>query len=172
MAVQKVVRKLSTGDKGVDETVSHMRRLALRDSSDRIIRACMQEIRSARQAFDYIVKHVPYVSDPGRHVQIDGWNFKVRDDQEFLVAPKYLLGEGLTGGDCDDMATALASTLVSLGVRCWFKTIAWRRPEFTHVYCLAEVQPGRIIPLDPVKGPGGFGWEKTPILRYSTYPVQ
>lgn len=169
---------LPLGDDGVDLTVQeHMERLALRDATSKEIRSIAQRISSKCQApvgseagdycriwnaFKTVVDTVSYVNDPAT--------------AEHITAPKYLMTSH-PKGDCDCMATALASILLALGYRSQFKVIAWRELTFTHVYLEVLVPSKNVwVPLDPVfQIPGnryhGFGMEKHPIIRKKLYPV-
>lgn len=169
--------KLSDGDEGTDETVAYMARLARRDSQDPYTLRLVSKLKldslpiqeAIQKAFDWIVDNVPYVKDPGRNVCNGSKCFKVDIDQELVIAPVHFLSGRLVGGDCDCMSTLLVSILLSIGVRCWFKVLAWRRWEYTHVYVLCEMPGVGIVPLDPVAGYKGFGWERPTEIRSKMY---
>lgn len=157
--------RLPVGDAGVDKTIEEMRRMARADASSAEVRQLVGRFRDddwgfLQDAFRYVVKTVPYISDPA--------------GEEFVVAPRHLIAKRWVGGDCDDMSTLLAALLIATGRKVWFKTIEWK-PDvsgFTHVYLLGEVPSAQLaIPLDAVKGPTGFGWEKRPYRRAKVYPV-
>lgn len=160
-------REIPLGDAGIAVTVQHMQRLTARDARDpatKWIGDQLAQARFAREAFWYTVRAIPYVTDPGRVVCIENQCTKLPKDAEFLIRPAYTLSRRIVGGDCDDMSMAVAALLRRQGIKCWFKTIAWRCPEFTHVYVVAEID-GRMMPLDPVAGDDGFGWERPDIRR-------
>lgn len=167
--------KLSDGDKGIDQTAAVMRRLARTDVNEPNMQQVVRSFRpgplGVRDAFNYVVSLIPYVNDPGRTIWVEGIPYTLPKDEEFLVAPRHFINRKITGGDCDDMSTTLASLLLALGFEVRYKVIAWRREEFTHVYLLCTVPGFGIIPLDPVKGYTGFGWEKPGIIRTNTYKV-
>lgn len=157
--------RLPVGDAGVDKTIEEMSRMARSDASSTELQRVIAQFRGddwgfLQDAFRYVVKTVPYISDP--------------EGQEFVVAPRHLIAKRWVGGDCDDMSTLLAALLLAAGRKCWFKTIEWK-PDvsgFTHVYLLGEVPSLQLaIPLDAVKGATGFGWEKRPYRRAKVYPV-
>jgi hypothetical protein len=143
-----------TPDEIVKRTMSKMRELAIRDSTHPMIVNIAKEIKDScngciiESAYDIVVKLIKYVSDPV--------------NEEYVRAPIHALNEGQ--GDCDDMSTALASILLAKKIPVCFKAIAWRRYEFTHVYCLAYAKKmQKWIVCDPVIKK--FGKEKTGIKR-------
>ena len=163
-----IEKEIGVGDRAVGVTVADMCRLATRDSQHPLVRALAQTLRQGRTlreaikaAHDHVCLAVPYRSDP--------------PGIEEVIAPIYSLGlvppsgEGRQywkpGGDCDDQSTALAAVLLAMGVRAGFKVIAWRVKDYTHVYVVAALPDGTVIPCDPVMGPAGFGYEKKPVIR-------
>lgn len=159
--------KIGVGDKAVDETIKHMRRLAKRDSVDPLIIDIAGSFKGstdaqiAKQAYRYIVQNVPYVRDP--------------EDREQVTAPVFLLNGGKDGGDCDCMSTLFASFMLAYGIPVWCKVIAWRKRAYTHVYNLVMLREQNIvIPIDCVLGSdrrNGFGQEKFPVIREKVYPM-
>lgn len=82
--------------------------------------------------FRYLKGRIPYKDDP-RGIE---WIASARRT--------VLYGEG---GDCDDLSVASATVLMMQGIPCFFRAIAYRVPEFTHVYTVARVGK-REIPFD------------------------
>lgn len=163
------------------ETLSHMKRLTLRDAKTPDVKALASKIRKdasqakaegegryrlalVQAAFDWVVENIQYRFDHeavGDHVDV-----KNPKNTEFLIAPKHLLT--VLEGDCDDMSVMLASILLALGFEVNFKVIAWRGNDFTHVYIEVKLptdEGERWVPMDPVAGEKGFAWEKAPVLR-------
>jgi len=143
-----------TPDEIVKRTMQKMKELAIRDSTNPMIVNIAKEIKETcnscaiESAYNIIVKLITYVSDPV--------------NEEYVRAPIHALREGK--GDCDDMSTALASILLAKKIPVCFKAIAWRRYEYTHVYCLAYAKKlQKWIVCDPVIKK--FGKEKTGIKR-------
>jgi hypothetical protein len=85
-----------------------------------------------------------------------------------LVRAPYLVSQQIAAGhrpslDCDDMATWLASAVLSVGGTAWFATVAFNKAmygeqvQYSHVFCVAlEPRTRARIVLDPVAA------EKTP----------
>lgn len=143
-----------SADEIVDQTLAKMKELAIRDSSHPMITQIAKDINCcsvhivAKKTFDMIVSLIRYVSDP--------------KNEEYVRAPIHCLKE--QQGDCDDMSTLFACIMKALNIPVMFKAIAWRRYEFTHVYCLfycSEIQ--KWIVADPVIKV--FGKEKVGIIR-------
>lgn len=167
-------KDLAGGPEGTRFVLSHMKRLALRDSKDKTIAGitrqisqnCQNKKGQAREycelhsAYKYISDNVRYVYDPvGR---------------EHVTAPKFLLTTNKYG-DCDCMSTAFAAIVTALGYSNQFKVIKAERGnnEYSHVYNVVFVPSIKSwIPIDTifeqVKGKNGFGNEKTgtPDERY------
>lgn len=160
--IKKVKFNISEqGDKGVDQTVQQMKRLALMDiDNEEIVRLIQQnkgknKFETVKNLFDWIVTNIKYENDP----------------TAFELVRRPLVTLLHKKGDCDCMSTLLACCLKTLDIECYYKVIAWRRHEFTHVYVTAEVLSGvyKWIPLDPVIGT--IGQQKNNVLRYKIYKV-
>lgn len=150
----KTVTLSGTSDEIVQQTMEKMRELAIRDSKSPMIQQIADKIRCccsykmAKKAFEIVVEKVKYVADP--------------EGMEFVRAPIHCLEQGK--GDCDDMSCLFASIMHSLDIPVMFKAIAWRRHEFTHVYCLIYCDKiDKWIVCDPVIK--RFGKEKQGIIR-------
>ena len=145
-----VIRKeiITTPDKTTDFIVSEMWRLSNRDSKDPVIIRRASSLQgktkteTLKNIYNYVIKKVPYVSDP--------------EDREQITAPIHFENGNKIGGDCDCQVTFLSSLLTAVGIKNRITTIAWRKPQFTHV--ILEAQPGLLwVTLDPTKGPNGYG---------------
>lgn len=155
-------RQLS-GDKGIFQTLYLMRDLARRDSKDAQVVDLAKKLRQSKDidtvyaVWEYMVDKYPYQSDP--------------DDHEFVNAPIHTLSEAYNSQypyrDCDDLATAFGCLLRAAGIsRQYFKAIAWRKNDFTHVYNVVFVPDiDSYIPIDLVMAKNGFGREKQPQIR-------
>jgi len=151
------------GDRGIYQTLYLMRDLARRDSRDARVKTIADKLRGANDSetvysvWEHMVANYPYQSDP--------------DDHEFVNAPIHTLSEQFNDRyphrDCDDLATAFASILKAAGIRNqYFKAIAWRKNDYTHVYNVVELTDVNLtIPIDLVMGKNGFGREKMPQIR-------
>jgi len=177
--MKTIVRNIGNGDAAIMKTLSHMIRLARRDArtpdvktlAKRLSSNCTsgdtikQEFCKVKAAFDWVVDNITYKFD---HQHVSEWaDVPNPSNTEFLIAPKHQLG--VLVGDCDDMSMMLAALLGAMGFKVKFKVIAWRGQEYTHVY-VEVLMPNaegeyRWIPMDPVAGKNGFGWEKSPVKR-------
>lgn len=106
---------------------------AVRTLAERLALAKRSRSAVAQNASEFIRRKVTFRFDPG--------------DIELLRTPaafaRDILASRVVAGDCDDMATLLASLLFSLGVPVAFVTIATspHRPEFRHVFVAARAGP-------------------------------
>lgn len=147
-------------DEIVHETLRTMKKLALRDSTHTMIKTIVDRIDACcsccvlEEIYNIVVDNIEYVSDPV--------------GEEYVRAPIHCLKE--RQGDCDDMSTLFASLCVSANIPVMFKAIAWRRHEYTHVYCLAFMEKYNTwVVADPVMKK--FGREKAGIIRSVTLKV-
>ena len=148
---------LSPGVAGTTETLMLMQGLVEDGARDPGVRAAaLSAIQSARVAprdylgelrahFEYVSRTIRYTPDPS--------------NTEVLYGPQYILSHH--AGDCDDMATLLASLLRAIGWpgRLWFKAISTTEnpASFSHVYLVAQLG-AQVVPMDAsVRAP--FGWE-------------
>src|SRR4030042_1870532 len=162
--MNKKEHKLSDGDAGIYETVKDlMLPLIVRDATDPVVTQKAAELQgrndleTTKKIFDYVVSSFKYKEDP--------------PGIEHFTAPKYLnAGQFDRHLDCDDMVGILATLLSASGIPCRIKVIAWRMHDYTHVILDVKLE-GRWIPLDPVKGQGGFGYQHKNTIRYKTFSV-
>jgi len=140
-----------TPDQIIERTLFKMQELALRDKDSKMIQQIVKQFKSCckvKEAFNFVSSTIEYVSDP--------------PGMEYVRAPIHCLAE--KKGDCDDMSTLFACLLKAMDIPVAFKAIAWRRYEFTHVYCLAYMkQINKWVVADPVIKI--FGKEKGGIIR-------
>lgn len=146
-------------DVAVDQTVAHMRRLAIMDAHSPEFKSLARKLRgktkmeTAKNMFDWVVKNIQYEHDPPEY--------------EYITRPKALLQKRKE--DCDGMATLLATLFKTVGIECYFKVIAWRIHNFTHVYLTAKLSNKGWSPIDPVLKI--FGQQKDGIKRHKIYKV-
>jgi len=176
--------EIGSGDSAIYNTLEHMKRLAIRDSSNPIILDIAKSIKQkcgenkecwAEKTFDYVYENIKYEYDD---VLIGKFQQKYLtekidkpDQEEFVTAPIYLVTKTKTG-DCDDMSVLLASIYIALGMPVNFKVIAHKNNSFSHVYTEVGLNiKGKWywIPSDPVIKK--FAYEKAPIIRTKTLRV-
>lgn len=140
-----------TPDQIIERTLFKMQELALRDSTAPMIVKLTKQLKSCckiKEAYSLVTDIVQYENDPR--------------GMEYVRAPIHCLQE--RKGDCDDMATLFACLMKAMNIPVAFKAIAWRRYEFTHVYCLVFMQQiNKWVVADPVIK--SFGKEKSGIIR-------
>lgn len=82
--------------------------------------------------FAFLKARIAYVPDP--------------PGIEYIASPRRTIVYG-EPGDCDDMSVAAGALLRSQGFPVAFRAIAYRVPEFTHVYTMVRIS-GKWIPFD------------------------
>jgi hypothetical protein len=144
----------------VHETLRTMKQLANRDSSHAMMQKIADQLKDCcscceiENIYKIVVDNIQYVSDP--------------KGEEYVRAPIHCLKE--RAGDCDDMSTLFACLCKAMNIPVMFKAIAWRRYEYTHVYCLAYMEKYKTwVVCDPVMKK--FGKEKSGIKRSVTIEV-
>lgn len=159
--MKKKVRTIADGVQGIDQTVQNIWRLVNRDAKDPIIKNKARELKgnteleTVKNIYKYTWKTHKYRPDP--------------DGIEHFTAPKYLVNKEFTKHlDCDDLVGILAALLLASGVPVRFKTIQWRRNDFTHIV-LDFYHQGNWIVLDPVKKADGFGNQITEAINGATF---
>ena len=164
-AATLTVNPLPPGDEGVVKTLSFMIEFALEARGDAKIQQLSKELRGAddidtiTRMFRYVVRTFPYVRDP--------------NDSEFLTHPKHLIRKRspYTYLDCDDLSMLLASLLLAGGFRVGYRVIAWRRPEYTHVFPVVFVN-NQWRPLDPVMKEAGLFNQRPVKYRQSDVEIR
>lgn len=159
-----VVNKRLTHDGLITDVVNELIRIDLRDRKHPLIQSTAKklkrnsEMETIRAAFDYVVRLVPYKSDP--------------PDREHIVAPIHLIAGNVVGEDCESMVLLLSTLLNVLGIETKYTVLAWRKRQFTHVILKAKTKNGW-IELDPTQGSKGFGHSIPPdkIIRSKDYGV-
>jgi len=152
------------------KTASAMKRLARLRAGHPLIRKVAKNIlnysevpsnhyRSEAMAIaDYLKENVRYLRDP--------------DGIEEIMDPVLMIEEmrrGEAAGDCDDMSLLLASLLLSVGIRPYFRMVRYSGPKwafwqpFNHIYVTVyENNPGeqkQRIALDPILKKKMIGYE-------------
>jgi len=153
--------KADDSDGIIDIIVGYMWEFINRDAKDKelIVEAKKltgaTDYETARNIYNYVVKLVPYKSDPV--------------DRERLTAPIHLLKGHKKGEDCDGMVMLANALLTAANIKNRILVIAWRKPEFTHVVSQALVN-GNWIEIDCTIGNGGgFDVKNRKIIRTKYY---
>lgn len=146
--------ELKPGDIGVDDTVYFMILFAnkyanLNEIRNELIDNNLLESdkdKRIHKIYNYFVSKYKYVPDP--------------EGIELVRSPKWTILNNERYGDCDDLSTALATYLLTAGIRVKFRVGAWKKEygnNFTHVWVLAKGT--NWIPLDPSAGINGYNKE-------------
>ncbi len=168
--------RIPNGVKGTEATIKEMGRLAVKGSRDPIIRLTAYELlsgvrgrdhRAAAERFFYWLQDhgsgeksgLKFINDPHRTEQVR--------------APWWAIWiEG--AGDCNSgFATSIAALLLSVGIPCFFRTVAAdasRPNSFSHVYTVAIVR-GQELALDASVEFSRPGSEPTHITRMKDWEI-
>lgn len=164
------------GVDGTAATIDAMGQQAVLGSRDLIVRLITRDViegipgrdhdKIARRIFSWLQDQgsgersgVKFINDPHRTEQVRApwWTLCV---------------EG--SGDCNSaFATASAAMLLSVGVPCFFRTVATdasRPMSFSHVYTVAQVR-GRELPLDSSVSFSAPGSEPKYMTRIRDWPI-
>lgn len=168
------------GDGGTAATIVEMADQAVLGSRDPIVRLLTKEIlsippgvpgRDHRRVAERLF-HWLQDNGSGEKSGVKFINDAYRTEQ--VRAPWWaLVVEG--AGDCNSaFATSLAAMLMSVGIPCFFRTVAADRSRprgFSHVYTVAVVR-GRELALDPSVGFSTPGSEPSEITRKKDWPIR
>ena len=160
-------------------TIKIMARLAREDANDpRVTAAAAEAIAGLSPlasdedkitaAYWYVKNRVVFVGD---EQQIEQFDFFFPPD-ELLIRPSALLTMERPRDDCDGFSMLLASMLLALDIKPFFKTVAANRDapgRYSHVYAVA-VAGRRRIPLDASHGPRP-GVEVRPTYKSRLWPI-
>lgn len=158
------VEALPAGDAGVFRALAIMRELCRKYYRNPAIQAIARRFRGRTQretiarVFAHVLATMRYAPDP--------------PNTELIVSPKHTILGPWDVGDCDDLTLKLGTLLAALGFPVSWKVIAWRKPDYTHVYALV-FSGRRWLPLDPTAGKTGLFREMHPVLvrRHATTRV-
>lgn len=158
------------GDAGTAATIAEMSRQAVLGSRDPIVRLLAKEIMRGIPGRDHeaVAKRFFYWLQDEGSGEKSGLKF-INDPYrtEQVRAPWWaMLIEG--AGDCNSgFSTSIAALLMSVGIPCFFRTVAAdaRRPDsFSHVYTVAVIH-GKELPLDASVSFSYPGSEPTEITK-------
>jgi hypothetical protein len=104
--------------------------------------------------FPWVKAHVRYVPESQLHTPFHTSDF-ARIDQQ-LIPPAALLAMPEPIGDCPDYSMLTAAMCRFWHIPTAFKSIAADKDQphvFSHVYCVAQTEPGIFVPLDTSNAP-------------------
>lgn len=120
-----------------------MQSFAHKGKQDLEVRGLVEEIVADLAPGDYASECLACYQWVDRNIRY------VRDihDVEFVKEPRQLLRT--RAGDCDDIATLLASMVMTVGNTCSFVLVSFGGPAPSHVYTQVNTVVGPVV-LDPV----------------------
>lgn len=168
-----------TGDEeATAQTIALMSHFAREDAYDETLRTAALEATAATRTpeaaaaaiWQWIRSRVRYVEDTRPALGLEGI---APADAEVLIRPVDLLAMPQPMGDCDDFSMLCASMLLAVGIEPRYKTIAAEPgspDQYSHVYVVAVMPGGRLLPLDCSHGPYA-GWEAKATGKARQWPV-
>jgi hypothetical protein len=160
------------------DTVSHMVKYAREDAQRRALQIAAQDVRTLSEGSShralaagvhyFLRTRVRYDADSKLAAAIGA-----PLDSEILIRPADLLMMKDPRGDCDEFASSAAALLLALDVPVFIKTVKCNplaRHVWSHVYVVARMEDGTLLPLDCSHGPYP-GWETSPIFHSKLWPV-
>ena len=156
-SIRAINYEIPDGDLGIYVTADYMWNYALRDTKELLVKRLVSSLRgmtsldTIKNIYDWVWHNVRYKSDPKHY--------------EMITAPIHYLNGNRDSGDCDCMTTLLVCLLESAGFDCSIVVIAWRKYEYTHVFCEVWYNNSWFI-LDPTLKANGFGRQDKEIIRY------
>lgn len=147
-----IVKQLSPGDKGIEETIQIMQFFLEKYTNTPEIKQVLVDnglleggtADKVKNIYNYVAKRYTYKPDP--------------NGIELVKSPKHTIIGKKHYGDCDDLSVALATLLRTAGIQTRYRTVAWKRGfgnQFTHVYVIC-FDGTNWIPLDPSAGYDGY----------------
>lgn len=139
-------RELSGGDRGTAETLDAMRRVATRGAHAPAVIALARQIRARPHPLEALYAwakdHVRFRRDPPGVEEVRLPRFMLED----------IARQGYAEGDCDDLATLLASILLAAGFTPFLAVVGRRASgPYEHVFAGVLIG-GRLYSLDPQEG--------------------
>lgn len=171
------IQLAGSGDEITAGTIQEMSRLAIDGSRDPLVRLMAIDILDGVQGRDHDAvarRFFSWMQDQGSGERsgVKFVNDPFRTEQ--VRCPWWtLVVEGC--GDCNSaFATTVAALLLSVGVPCFFRTVAadpGRPSSFSHVYTVANIR-GVELPLDSSVAFSMPGSEPTQITRQKDWPIR
>jgi len=156
------------GERGNLATVDFMKKIARERAGHPLVRQL--GINILNQARTKSHNHADEAKAVGVWVQQNIRYMKDPDDIELLQDPVYIIRaseKGEARGDCDDMALLIATLLISIGIKPYFKIVRWKKTSgnYNHIYVVVREgnyreQP-KEISLDAIVKDQEIGYELT-----------
>jgi predicted transglutaminase-like cysteine proteinase len=153
------ILSISSGERGIDQTVDQMERVMLASLGNQEIRMRAEQIVSmvapndrmgeAEAVYQFVRDYVRYTKDPA--------------GMEYVQTPQHILKmideRGQAYGDCDDKTVLGLSLLKNLGFEVAIRVASYRASgQFTHVYGLVKIK-GEWVVFDATPTHQSLGWE-------------
>lgn len=164
--IKNTLSELPDGERGNRSTVDFMKKIAKEKCNHPLIRQTAIQIINKAKTESH--NHLDEAVAIGEYVQRNMKYMKDPVDQELLQDPVMIVEDmerGEARGDCDDMSLVIATLLLSLGIRPWFKVVRWKKASghFNHIYvCVHEMNYGQKrqwLPIDAIVKDKPIGYE-------------
>lgn len=129
------------GEQGNLSTVDFMAKIARYRAGHPTVRQL--GIKILNQAGTKSHNHLDEALAIGRWVQQNIRYMKDPDGIELLQDPLFMIKQANLGearGDCDDMSLLIATLLISIGIRPYFKIVRWKKEKgnYNHIYVVVK----------------------------------
>ncbi len=153
----------------VDDTLKHLKRIALRDSYQvkKLSKMLAGESvkQTAKNIWDFIRENLTYKLD-----EIKDENGRVKR-VEALRTPANTLYTGIF--DCDDATILTSAVLINLGIPHEYRITAYtKKGKFDHIYPVAIDEMGNEYVIDAVPEIPHFNYEELPIIDLKTIKME
>lgn len=178
------MRKVGNGIQGNLDTVAVMQKLAQEYSRSSLVKRLATNIINAanipshryldeaKAIGTFVQKHIRYVKDPVGTESLQ--------TPEMMI--KMMADAGYAMGDCDDMALLIATLLMAVGIKPYFRCVKYseKSQSFNHIYVVVYEQnitdtsnpgPAKRLVLDAIvkDRPIGFEMRHTSGKEYPVY---
>jgi hypothetical protein len=161
-----MTQKFPDGERGNLATVEFMKKIARERAGHPSVR--QMGINILNEARTKSHNHADEAKAVGRWVQQNILYMKDPDGIETLTDPVLLIEKAVKGearGDCDDMALLIATLLISIGIRPYFKIVRWKKTSGNYNHIYVRVKEGNYkeapkwIALDAIVKDQEMGYE-------------
>lgn len=139
--IKTTLSELPDGERGNRSTVQFMISVAKDRCNNPIVRQTAVQILNKARTDSH--NHLDEAIAIGEYIQKNMRYMKDPLDQELLQDPILMieqLEKGTARGDCDDMSLLIATLLLSIGLKPYFKIVRWKKTNgnFNHIYVMVK----------------------------------
>lgn len=155
-------RKLLLQSADLEDTLKHIKRIAIRDAYQ--VKDLAYSLKgdsigeTAQNIWDYLRENTRYKLDQKGKEEL-------RTPARSLVDGEKGLTDERFGIDCDDYTILISSLLINLGIKHEYRVAAYKeKGKFQHIYPVARDEYGEPLIIDVVPEIPSFNYEAKPII--------